>query len=97
MSISSIQWWENPRKIQIKLEPHQIKPMPLGHDTFIVVEIGGRQFDALIPSSSLVDDKYAPAALVGKNGDRTIVHFPVSNEGRPTWELTDAELESLIA
>ena len=97
MSISNIEWWDTPKKINIKLKPHQIKPMPLGHDTFIVIEIGGRQFDALIPSSSLVDDKYAPAALVGKNGDRTIVHFPVSNEGRPTWELTDAELESLIA
>ena len=97
MSISDIQWWDTPRKIMIKLEPHQIKRMPLGHDTFIVMEFGGRQFDALIPSSTIVDNKYAPATLVGKNGDRTIVYFPVSNEGRPTWELTDAELESITA
>ncbi len=97
MGMPNIEWWDPPRKIMIKLEPHQIKPMPLGHDTFIVMEFGGRQFDALIPTSTIVDNKYAPATLAGKNGDRIIVYFPISNEGRPTWELTDAELESITA
>ena len=97
MTSANIQWWAKPQQIRIKLEPDQIKRMPLGHDTFIVINIGGRQFDALIPSSTLVDDKYAPATLVGKNGDKTIVYFPVSNEGRPTWELTEAELNSIKA
>ena len=97
MSISDIQWWDPPRKIMIKLEPHQIKRMPLGHDTFIVMEFGGRQFDALIPTSTIVDNKYAPATLAGKNGDRIIIYFPISNEGRPTWLLTESELESITA
>jgi hypothetical protein len=47
MSISNVQWWDSPQKIMIKLEPHQIKRMPLEHDTFIVMEFRGRQFDAL--------------------------------------------------
>lgn len=104
MGMSNVEWWDPPRKIMIKLEPHQISPnpqdgntVPLGHDTFIVMEFRGRQFDALIPTSTLVDNKYVPATLAGRNGDKTIVYFPISNEGRPTWLLTDAELESITA
>ena len=97
MSFSNIQWWDPPKKIMVKLEPDQIKPMPLGYDTFIVMEFGGRQFDALIPSDTLVDNKYAPATLAGKDGDKIIVYFPISNEGRPTWLLTEAELASITA
>ena len=98
MSTSNIEWFETPEKIRVKLSPEHVKPMPLGHDTFIVMQIGGRQYDALIPSSTLEDDnKYAPAVLVGKNGDRVILYFPVSNEGRPTWELSEAELDLIRA
>lgn len=100
MSISNVEWWDPPKKIMIKLEPDQIIPAPLGHDTYdtyIFMEFGGRQFDALIPTDTIVDNKYAPATLAGKNGDKIIVYFPISNEGRPTWLLTEAELESITA
>jgi hypothetical protein len=95
---TTIKWFEKPEQIRIKLEPQHVKPMPLGHDTFIVMKIGGRQYDALIPSSTLEGgNKYAPASLVGKNGDKMILYFPVSNEGRPTWELSEEELASIRA
>ena len=100
MSLSHIQWWDPPKKVMIKLETAQIIPAPLvidTYDTYIVMEFGGRRFDALIPTDTIVDNKYAPATLAGKNGDKIIVYFPVSNEGRPTWLLTEAELESITA
>ena len=93
-----IEWFEHPQQIRIKLSPEHVKPMPLGHDTFIVLQIGGRQFDALIPSSTLEEDnKFAPAIIVGKKANKMILYFPVSNEGRPTWELSEEELSLIKA
>ncbi len=92
----SIEWFQEPRQIWIPLSPEQIKPMPLGHDTLIVIDIGGRQHNALIPSSTIRDSRYAPATIMVMNRDRLILHFPVSNEGRPAWEITQDELDRIL-
>ena len=84
MGMSNVEWWDPPRKIMVELEPHQIKPMPLGHDTFIVMEFGGRQFDALIPSSMGYRGQQVCSCHLGRKEwrqDHSI--FPSQQRGTP--------------
>ena len=78
--------------------PDEAKLTPLGNDVFIVKHIDGQRFDAMVPSWT-VGSGYTPvpAAVVGEVDDKVILYFPVSNEGRPRWDITRQQLEAISA
>ena len=82
----------------MKLEPGEAKITPMGHEAFIVKEIGGQRFDALVPASVMGENLGSvPVNYVGDTDDgRVVLHFPVSNEGRPRWAFPKEYLEPLI-
>ena len=45
--------YEKPIDILIGLKPDQVSIHPLGHDAFIVMNIGGKRYDALVPTWAL--------------------------------------------
>ena len=61
------------------------------------MEVGGKQYDAVVPSWTLSEDhRTVPALRAGRRGDMEIVYFPVSNEGRPTWVIPMCDLETIL-
>ena len=50
------------------------------------------EFQALVPTWAVDEDRtFVVAARVGRVNGKILVYLPVSNEGRPAWELTDEE------
>lgn len=96
MSIFNIRWYDKPEQIKIALRPNEAKLHPLGHDVFIIKYIDGQRFDALVPTWTMSDNlESVPAAAVGEVDDKVILYFPVSNEGRPCWEITKQQLDAI--
>ncbi len=92
-----IKFDETPTQIKIKLEPEQVSISPLGNDAFIIINIGGQRFDALVPTHTLgLGYRYVPAARMGTIGEKVLLYFPVSNEGRPTWEISEEDLNQVL-
>ncbi len=89
--------YEKPIDILIGLKPEQISMHPLGNDAFIVIEIGGKRYDALVPTWAIGKTGLTVvAARVAKIGDKELVYFPVSNEGRPTWVIPKGDLDAIV-
>ena len=99
MAIPRIEWDESPTPIRISLEPGDARLSPWGdHDTVIIRKIGDKQFDALVPTWSVAEDRSSVAAVkAGHIGEKILVYLATSNEGRPTWVLTPAEFDQLLA
>ena len=92
----NVRWYDEPEQIKIALHPNEAKLHPLGNDVFIIKYIDGQRFDALVPTWTLDDDLASvPAAAVGEVDDKVILYFPVSNEGRPRWDLTRRQLAAV--
>ena len=93
MAIPWIEFDESATPIRIRLEPGDARPSPWGdHDTVIIRKIGEKQFDALVPTWSVAEDRSSVmAARVGRAQGKIVVYLATSNEGRPAWRLTDAE------
>ena len=90
-------YYEKPIDITIALDPGQVTLHPLGHDAFIVMNINGQRYDALVPTWTLGEGhRTVPALRAGRSGDREIVYFPISNEGRPTWVIPISDLETVL-
>ena len=91
-------WYHRPDCLKMKLQPGEAAITQLGHDTFIVKEIGGQRFDALVPTHTMGENlATVPVAYAGKTGDgRVVLYLPTSNEGRPTWVFPEQYLESLL-
>ena len=90
-------FYETPISIRIGLKPEQVKISPLGNDAVILMEINGAHYEALVPTWTLGEDQRSvPAARMGRIGDKELVFFPVSNEGRPTWEITEEDLKTVL-
>lgn len=96
MSKLNVRWYDEPEQIKIGLQPNEAKLHPLGNDVFIIKYIDGQRFDALVPTWTMGDDLASvPAAAVGEVDDKVILYFPVSNEGRPRWDLTRQQLADI--
>jgi hypothetical protein len=96
MSKFNVHWYDEPEPIRIGLQPNEAKPTPLGNGVFIIKHIDGQHFDALVPSWKVSDNlESVPAAVVGEVGGKVILYFPVSNEGRPRWDITKQQLEAI--
>ena len=66
-------------------------------EVIIVKEIGGERFDALVPAKALGENLgFVPAGYAGKVDDRVILHFPVSNDGRPAWRVPEKYLVDIL-
>ena len=93
MTIPWIEFDKSATPIHISLEPGDARLSPWGdHDTVIIRKIGDKQFDALVPTWSVAEDRsYVMAARVGRAQGKIVVYLATSNEGRPAWRLTDAE------
>ena len=91
-------WYYRDDCLKLALEPGEAKITPLDHDTFIIKEIDGQRYDALVPTHSMGENlSYVPVAYAGKTADgRIILHLPTSNEGRPTWVIPEHCLEPLL-
>ncbi len=86
-------WYKEPDCLRIKLEPDEVKRDWFDHDTVIVKTINGEEFRALVPTHTLSEKKDSvPVYVAGMAGDNVILHFPVSNEGRPSWVIPHSEL-----
>ena len=96
MSKFNVRWYDESEPIRIVLQPDEAKPTPLGNDVFIIKHIDGQRFDALVPSWTVSDNlESVSAAVVGEAGGKVILYFPVSNEGRPRWDITRQQLEAI--
>ncbi len=97
MAQSRIEWDDQPTQIKIKLKPEQVKKTIVAHDMAIIMDIGGARYEALVPTHTLGEgNSYVPAAKVGRRGDKVVLFFPVSNDGRPCWQIPEADLEPLL-
>ena len=86
-----------PIDILIGLKSDQVSIHPLGNDAFIVVNIGGHRYDALVPTWALGENGLTVvAARVAHTDTHELVYFPVSNEGRPTWVIPKTDLDSIV-
>ncbi len=91
-----VRWYDKPEQIRIALQPNEAKLHPLGHDVFIIKYIDGQRFDALVPTWTMGENLASvPAAAMGEVDDKVILYFPVSNEGRPRWDLTKQQLAAI--
>ena len=91
-----VRWYDEPEQIRIALQPNEAKLHPLGNDVFIIKYIDGQRFDALVPTWTMGENLASvPAAAVGEVDDKVILYFPVSNEGRPRWDLTKKQLAAI--
>ena len=96
MSKLNVRWYDEPEQIKIALQPNEAKLHPLGNDVFIIKYIDGQRFDALVPTWTVGDDLASvPAAAVGEVDDKVILYLPVSNEGRPRWDITKQQLADI--
>ena len=90
-------YYDKPIDITIVLPPEQVTLTPFFHDVHILLEVGGHRYDALVPDWALsADRRTVPALRAGRRGDKEIVYFPVSNEGRPQWVIPICDLETLM-
>lgn len=90
-------YYDKPIDITIALPPEQATLTTFMSDTEIVMEVGGNQYGAVVPSWTVNEDhRTVPALRAGRRGDLEIVYFPVSNEGRPTWVIPFCDLETIL-
>ena len=92
-TLPHIEWDEKATPIRISLEPGDARLSAWGdHDTVVIRKIGGRTFEALVPTWAVDEDRTSVAAArMGKVQGKILVYLPVSNEGRPAWRLTEEE------
>ncbi len=90
-------FYEKPIDITIALPPEKVTLTPFFHDVHILMEVGGNHYDALVPDWALSKDRRSvPALRAGRCGDKELVYFPISNEGRPTWLIPRSDLERIL-
>ena len=90
-------WYRQPGHLKIELKQGEVEVTPLGNDAEIIKVINGGRFQALVPTASLgVDMSYVPATIAGRVGDKVILFLPTSNDGRPTWEINESDLENIL-
>lgn len=85
--------------LKIRLDPKRVKVQaPIWpHETVISVDIGGRTYEAMIPTMSLPEDhSYVPAQRVGRKGDKIVVVLPVGNDGTTWWRIPEEYLDSAL-
>ena len=83
---------------KIRLDPARVKVQaPVWpHETVISVDIGGKTYEAMIPTHSLPEDhSYVPGQRVGKRGNKVVVVLPVGNDGTTKWLIPEDELGSV--
>ena len=97
MRVGNTLFYDKPIDITIALPPAQVTLTPFFHDVHILLEVGGNHYDALVPDWSLSEDQRSvPALRAGRCGDKELVYFPISNEGRPTWLIPMSDLEKIL-
>ena len=90
-------WYRQPGHLKIELKEGEVEVTALGNDAEIIKVINGDRFQALVPTASLGEGmSYVPAAYAGKVGDKVILYLPTSNDGRPTWEINESDLEKIL-
>jgi hypothetical protein len=90
-------WYHRPGYLKIGLVEGEAVVTALGNDVEIIKVIGGKRFQALVPTASLGENMgYVPAAYAGKVGDKIILYLPTSNDGRPTWEIDESALKNIL-
>lgn len=83
---------------KIRLDPARVKVQaPVWpHETVISVDIGGKTYEAMIPTDSLPEDhSYVPGQRIGKLGDKVVVVLPVGNDGTTYWRIPEDQLGSV--
>ena len=90
-------WYYRPGHLKIELKEGEAQVTALGNDTEIIKVINGDRFQALVPTASLGEGmSYVPAAYAGKVGDKVMLYLPTSNDGRPTWEISESDLKNIL-
>ena len=90
-------WYRRPGHMRMALQPGEAKITPMSHDTFIIKEIGGERFDALVPTHTMGENlSSVPVAIAGIADDLVTLYLPTSNEGRPTWVFPQKYLVDLL-
>ena len=100
LSHQPVFWYELPGHLHIKLKPEEISVSPMGHDTVIRKKVEGQLLKALVPTHTVQDCgnncKYVPANVAGRKDNKIILHLPTSNEGRPTWVVSEELLKEML-
>ena len=90
-------WYYRPGHLKIELKEGEVQIIPFLNDAEIIKVINGHRFHALVPAASLGEGMaYVPAFHAGKVGDKVILFLPTSHDGRPTWEIDEADLEKIL-
>ena len=93
---SKIVWDEERTLHLIRLNPEDVRITPLGNDAVVIVEAGGRQFEAMVPTMSLGQGwSFVPAEQVGRLEDKLVLILPPSNDGTPIWYIREDELDEI--
>jgi hypothetical protein len=90
-------WYRLPGHLKIELKEGEVQITPLGNDAEIIKLINGDRFQALVPAASLGEDmSYVPATIADRVGGKVILFLPTSNDGRPIWEINEADLQKIL-
>ena len=90
-------WYRQPGHLKIELKEGEVQITPFGNDAEIIKMINGDRFQALVPTASLGENMaYVPAFQAGKVGNKVILYLPTSNDGRPTWEIHESDLDKIL-
>ena len=90
-------WYHRSGHLKIELKEGEVKITPFEYDAEIIKTINGTRYQALVPTASLGEGmSYVPAAYAGKAGDKVILYLPTSNDGRPTWEIDESDLQKIL-
>ena len=90
-------WYDEPGCLKIRLEPGEATLYFLDHDTLIIKEINGVEMTALVPTHSLPEERnWVPVQLAREYEGKVLIHFPVSNEGRPAWTIPQDAFRELV-
>ena len=88
--------YNRPDCLRIRLEPDEVRESWADHDVIIVKKTSGEDHRALIPTHTLSENRdSAPVQLVGKRENDVILYFPVSNEGRDVWRISQEEFDKI--
>ncbi len=76
---------------EYRLRVDRADEAPLGKEYYVSVDVGGRQFEAFVPTTTVVMSAGYPVisgTLVGVIGDEVMISLPPSSMGTATWTMS---------
>ena len=77
------------------LKMDEAVPVPLGVESYIVVRVGNRQFEGIVPSEAVrfeAEQPVIPGMRLYLGDGGFVISLPASSMGTATWHMTEEEM-----